>query len=86
MEQNLLENYISKVTCPRHLAIEYKYFNNEAETEEDYTDFDSYVVRFIKKSGTFLTSIHFESCRNDDILELISECLHLTGKCEHLKF
>lgn len=80
MDNNLLENYISKVICPRHLSIEYKFYNNESELDEDYSEFDKYIVRFIKKSGTSLTSIHFESCRNDNVLSTLSECPNLTGK------
>lgn len=80
MDTNLLENYISKVRCPKHLSIEYKFFNNETENEEDYSEFERNIVRYINQSGSFLTSIHFESCRNDEVLSLLSECPNLTGK------
>ncbi|KAI4460199.1 leucine-rich repeat domain superfamily [Holotrichia oblita] len=79
MDTNLLENYISKVRCPKHLSIEYKFYNNETENEEDYTEFERNIVRYINQSGSFLTSIHFESCRNDEVLSLLSECPNLTA-------
>lgn len=79
MDTNLLENYISKITCPKQLTVEYKYFDNDSEVE-DYQEFDEYVTRFIKKSGETLTSISFESCRNDSILSLLTECPRLMGQ------
>ncbi|KRT80154.1 hypothetical protein AMK59_7574 [Oryctes borbonicus] len=79
MDAKLLENYISKVRCPRHLSIQYKFFDNEMGNEEDYSEFDSHIVRYINQCGSFLTSIHFESCRNDEILSLIVECPNLTA-------
>lgn len=39
---DFLESLVSKVLCPRNMKIEYKFYNEQSETE-DYKQFDKYV-------------------------------------------
>lgn len=73
-----MTSYINKVTTPRQLNIEYKFYDPTAP-QENYSEFDEYVTWLIKKCADHITGIHLESCRNESILVLLCECRSLTS-------
>ncbi|KAF5287688.1 hypothetical protein FQA39_LY15788 [Lamprigera yunnana] len=76
MKKEHIEAYLLKVLHPKTLSIEYKFYDKRQQLE-DYTEFNKHVALALKNFGKFLTSIHFESCRNQEILQLLSECVNL---------
>ncbi|KAF2884332.1 hypothetical protein ILUMI_21851 [Ignelater luminosus] len=78
MEKGYLEAYTAKISHPKKLFVEYKFFDKRQQIE-DYTEFNKYVTTVIKKYGQFLNFLHFESCRSEEVLQLLSECPNLTS-------
>jgi len=76
MEKGHLDAYTSKISRPKALTVEYKFFDKRQQAE-DYTDFNKYVATLITKYGQYLSFLHFESCRNEEILQLLSDCPNL---------
>ncbi|EFA12376.2 F-box/LRR-repeat protein fbxl-1 [Tribolium castaneum] len=76
MNKEFLESFVSKISYPKELCIEYKYFDNHSDNE-DYSEFDKYVRIALTKCGEHVQSLKIDSCRSDDILLLLSECTNL---------
>lgn len=76
MSKEHIEAYFSKISSPKSLYIEYKFYDKRQQTE-DYTEFNKHVTFALKEFGKSLASIHFESCRSGEILQLLSECTNL---------
>ncbi|XP_018574698.1 uncharacterized protein LOC108913606 isoform X2 [Anoplophora glabripennis] len=71
-----LESFISKISSPREVYIEYKFYDQHAEVG-DYHDFNKYIEIMLRKCGEHILSLKIESCRNEELLLNISECIHL---------
>lgn len=76
MNLDFLKSLVSKVSRPIELYIEYKFYDQQSETE-NFEDFNKYVGILLRKCGEHLLSLQIESCRNEEVLENISECTNL---------
>ncbi|KAJ8983908.1 hypothetical protein NQ317_006712 [Molorchus minor] len=76
MNTHFLESLVSKISHPKEVYIEYKYFDQHMEVG-DCTEFNKYVELILKKCGEHIESLKIESCRNEDLLLNISECVNL---------
>ncbi|KAJ8919195.1 hypothetical protein NQ315_012183 [Exocentrus adspersus] len=76
MNSQFLESFVSKISHPREVYIEYKYYDQHADGG-DYQDFTKYVAMVLRKCGEHILSLKIESCRNEELLLNISECVHL---------
>jgi hypothetical protein len=78
MNREFLESFVSKISYPKELCIEYKFSENHSDYE-DFSEFDKHVRIALTKCGEYVQSIRIDNCRNDDILLLLSECVNLKG-------
>ncbi|XP_022905918.2 F-box/LRR-repeat protein 20-like [Onthophagus taurus] len=78
MDKNLLMNYLTKLNNPKHFEVQYRFCYNDSDLqEEDEELFNEYVKEVLIKFNEHFVSIHFENCRNENILELIGNCTNL---------
>lgn len=91
MRKGQLKAYLLRISRPRSLTIEYKFYDKRQQAE-DYTEFNEHVITALKNFGQYLSSLHFESCRSEEVLRHLLECSNLhsanfwrcKGSFEHL--
>ncbi|KAB0798668.1 hypothetical protein PPYR_09661 [Photinus pyralis] len=76
MSKGQLKAYLLRVSRPRSLSIEYKWYDKRQQSE-DYTEFNEYIILALKSFGQYLTSLNVESCRTEEVLSYLSECSNL---------